>query len=241
MDMLEHARYGLKLRVDMFGLQSDDEVQLFSDLERHANGWIQQCAPIQLIEQTLQHKLIAGCGARYARLSYKFVFYKWSLSPRDKLLQHESDVYVDLLYLQAVEYVRDVRRQGDNPLSNEKLAMLAVLEAFKSHHGKHLRIADLDVTEMAEFLPEWSRDNLSVTAWEALYLCSAKKLVKFGQEHFSSSMDYERQYLSVAQTHHFYGMSYFAVRLSLPRKWVKLDELLVGCNWHYVVICDVSF
>eukprot|EP01083_Nonionella_stella_P006218 18096_1 len=226
MGILEYARYGLRVEID-----HSKQINLFGDLQYHCNNWIQQCTPIHLVQRTLVG--IIQTIPDYKRCHYKYVFYKWCYSPFDRQLDLESDAYVDMLYLQAID---DIMNGLKLKLSNEKYAMLATLELLKSQRGNAISAEEFQITELIEFIPTSVRNDLTDREWFALCSNSMQKLIKYGLHRFKTSMHFERQMLSIVQTHDLYGMSYFAVKIVLPSKWKSFDTLLFGCNWHYIVI-----
>lgn len=248
-DIEEPYRYGLLFQVTKGASDmSQEESSLFSDLERHVNRWVVSGISIQSIESTVQNVLVhSRQSEEYSKLQYKWVQYKWCYSPNDKALRLETDEYADLLYLQAVY---DVQSGKKFRLSHTKSAMVAIIQFVMTKRGRSLYAEE--IPQVLETIPQWIRGTTQDHEWTRLCMQSSHKLLQWqktkarqqtesGLPQEISSMDYERLYLGVVQSNHMYGMTYFPVRWMQPKRWSRFEQLLLGVNWHYVVVCDNSY
>ena len=248
MDVFEYTRYGLFLEVQLETIKDEKEIKLFSKFERHANRWIEQSTPIQLVESTIQNNLIQSqINGKYSSLVYKYKWYKWCYSPLDKEMKLETDVYADLLYLQARNDVQDGKKFQ---LSHEKCAMVITIEWMKSKRGRTMYPEE--IPHILKTIPKWIRNTTPDQQWKLLVLESTHKIIEWQKHRYVkaksnhqaqslSSMDFNRLYLGVVQSNHMYGTSYFPVRIIEPERWSKYEQLLFGCNWKYLLICDKSY
>ena len=102
-----------------------------------ANRWVVSRTPLGLIEE--EFEWVQG-QEHWSDLRWRMVFYKWCYSPFDKQLDLESDLYVDLLYLQAYN---DVTNGIKYQPTDDKLAMLLIIDFLKSQHGSIVSAGEL--------------------------------------------------------------------------------------------------
>ena len=95
--------------------------------------------------------------------------------------------------------------------------------------------------EMQSLLPKYARGHMNENEWMSLCVESVKKLIKHGLENYQTSIDYERQFLKVVQTHNLYGMTYFPVTVTQPGRYRKHDIILLGINWKHIVFRTLEY